>query len=998
MVKKNRRHSDQDTRGVEERPPELEIAPKCPHLGKALCINRLRKAWTSGELGDLSACKQCEKEQDGREKEVEEIKENKVDSDNKENGPTTAITSITSTIASMTDENAADAIWICLQCANRGCSRYSKNQHAVKHQNASYSDSHDIAVNCVTWQVWCYKCNEYLNPQQTESLDQAIKGLQSTKSKQLEGYKTGQPPQECSNKKRNNLKDFRRVATVKTESNSKRDKSTFDASLPSPSSEESTPLSDVNVKVTLSDTEELQRPKGLQNLGNTCFFNSVMQNLAQTHLLTDACIAAARNSPGGVLWTVQPMGKKSVIRDMKTLELKLHEAGELTSALADFFHFFRNRSSQLTLCPSDLFGHICQKSPQFRGFAQQDSHELLRHLFDGVFSEESKRMKRTILSHFGLKKNVNPDSVKPYLRTQIDAYKKQTHHTFLETIFGGLLINTILCLKCRKSSQNFEPFVDISLSIATPRPVKMPAPAQRKPDPIMDELEEKYGTKKGASLNKLKLNNKKAKKKRRQQQNMTKNEAQDASRSRENSPAIVNDGETASVKEDSAGSTAEDDLDSSVNNSMCKLKEQKLNEGRTVATATLKETAQTNQPNEEVDGEKDKDLDESVPVDLPVHDVHDDTEREDSSSPKDRSKVNRETEDEKNQKREPPDTAESNVTEVDESILAKVSEIGITQRRRASDETNGSDSGVDVVCPDGEEDELLREHMDVWKEQSLSTFGNRTMVPRNLSTDHSLESCLTAFTDEELLTGKNQFGCDHCTEAYGKPNKDGSKQRVHNDAKMQLLILIPPAVLTFHLKRFMQDGMRLRKNGVRVSFPKILDLAPYCSKACINLPSIQPDQTSILYSLYGIVEHSGGLHGGHYTAFVKVRPNTGLGCKFLQPLPLKMGLDDLIREMHRRCEQAERTLSTAHESDTPDRAEAENEQASAYPQPPSVLQNGTADSKAAAQKDAVRETGKTKVCISEGRWYHISDSSVHETSETSALNAEAYLLFYERLT
>lgn len=98
-------------------------APKCPHLGKALCINRLRKAWTSGELGDLSACKQCEKEQDGREKEVEEIKENKVDSDNKENGPTTAITSITSTIASMTDENAADAIWICLQCANRGCSR-----------------------------------------------------------------------------------------------------------------------------------------------------------------------------------------------------------------------------------------------------------------------------------------------------------------------------------------------------------------------------------------------------------------------------------------------------------------------------------------------------------------------------------------------------------------------------------------------------------------------------------------------------------------------------------------------------------------------------------------------------------------------------------------------------------------------------------------------------------------------------------------------------------
>uniref|UniRef100_A0A3Q2DYA5 ubiquitinyl hydrolase 1 n=1 Tax=Cyprinodon variegatus TaxID=28743 RepID=A0A3Q2DYA5_CYPVA len=68
----------------------------------------------------------------------------------------------------------------------------------------------------------------------------------------------------------------------------------------------------------------------------------------------------------------------------------------------------------------------------------------------------------------------------------------------------------------------------------------------------------------------------------------------------------------------------------------------------------------------------------------------------------------------------------------------------------------------------------------------------------------------------------------------------------------------------------------------------ILDLAPYSSTKCKN---ISEGDTQILYSLYGIVEHSGTMRSGHYTAYVKVRPNS-----LKSPLNDKKGLNFFINE------------------------------------------------------------------------------------------------------
>ena len=88
---------------------------------------------------------------------------------------------------------------------------------------------------------------------------------------------------------------------------------------------------------------------------------------------------------------------------------------------------------------------------------------------------------------------------------------------------------------------------------------------------------------------------------------------------------------------------------------------------------------------------------------------------------------------------------------------------------------------------------------------------------------------------------------------------------MYTHAVKQYLICELPAVLTIHLKRFQQHGYRLEKSNKHVNFPLELDMSPYTSKMCVNA-----NNSPVLYLLYGIVEHSGKLNSGHYTAYVKM--------------------------------------------------------------------------------------------------------------------------------
>ena len=125
---------------------------------------------------------------------------------------------------------------------------------------------------------------------------------------------------------------------------------------------------------------------------------------------------------------------------------------------------------------------------------------------------------------------------------------------------------------------------------------------------------------------------------------------------------------------------------------------------------------------------------------------------------------------------------------------------------------------------------LPQKNLDIIKHKTEENYGE-------------LQSCLIKFTNTEKLQGNNQWICPVCRE--------------FTDANKKIEYGQLPKILIIQLKRFKVIGKQTRiKIATLVNFPLILLLNT-------------ADGETHMYKLYAVLNHIGGIEGGHYTAYCR---------------------------------------------------------------------------------------------------------------------------------
>ncbi|KAI5937399.1 Ubiquitin carboxyl-terminal hydrolase 4 [Manis javanica] len=179
---------------------------------------------------------------------------------------------------------------------------------------------------------------------------------------------------------------------------------------------------------------------GLGNLGNTCFMNSALQCLSNTAPLTDYFL---KDEYEAELNRDNPLGMQ----------------GEIAEAYAELIkQMWSGRDAHVA--PRMFKTQVGRFAPQFSGYQQQDSQELLAFLLDGLHEDLNRVKKKPYLE---LKDaNGRPDAV--VAKEAWENHKLRNDSVIVDT-FHGLFKSTLVCPECAKVSVTFDPFCYLTLPL-----------------------------------------------------------------------------------------------------------------------------------------------------------------------------------------------------------------------------------------------------------------------------------------------------------------------------------------------------------------------------------------------------------------------------------------------------------------------------------------------------------------------------------------------------
>lgn len=750
------------------------LEPICRHIRKGLEQGNLKKALMNVEW---NVCQDCKTDNKIKDKSEEVVEEN-------------------------------PSIWLCLKCGHQGCGRNSQEQHALKHYETPRSELHCLVLNLDNWSVWCYICDDEVQYCSSNRLGQVVDyvrkqaGVTASKPAERENGNI-----ELENKK------------LEKESKNEQEKEKKENM-----TKENQPMNSTS-QITV---------KGLSNLGNTCFFNAVMQNLSQTPVLRELLKEVKMS---GTIVKIEPPD----LALTEPLEINLEPPGPLTLAMSQFLNEMQETKKGV-VTPKELFAQVCKKAVRFKGYQQQDSQELLRYLLDGMRAEEHQRVSKGILKAFGN----STEKLDEELKNKVKDYeKKKSIPSFVDRIFGGELTSTIMCDECRTVSLVHESFLDLSLPVLDDQSGKKSINDKNLKKTMEDEdkdseeekdndsyIKERNDIPSGPSKHLQKKAKKQAKKQAKSQRRQQKIQGK---------VLHLNDIYTIDHPEDNE-CEAEMSLQGEVDIKSDHIsKEEVIHEEYCVS-------------------QKDMDGQEKV--------IEIVTDNQKSTEEVDIRNMNMDNDLEALASSPTECTRNLNGAYLNEGSSGEVDITSGFKNLSLNATLQPEEINIEILSDSHSPGTTVYEVVNEDPETAFCTLANREAF----STDEcSIQHCLYQFTRNEKLRDANKLLCEVCTRRQyngSKTNIKGEKKHIYTNAKKQMLISLAPPVLTLHLKRFQQAGFNLRKVNKHIKFPEILDLAPFCTLKCKN---VAEENTRVLYSLYGVVEHSGTMRSGHYTAYAKAR-------------------------------------------------------------------------------------------------------------------------------
>eukprot|EP00002_Diphylleia_rotans_P032464 TRINITY_DN6822_c0_g1_i1.p1 TRINITY_DN6822_c0_g1~~TRINITY_DN6822_c0_g1_i1.p1 ORF type:complete len:301 (+),score=65.06 TRINITY_DN6822_c0_g1_i1:53-955(+) len=182
-----------------------------------------------------------------------------------------------------------------------------------------------------------------------------------------------------------------------------------------------------------SSFPETEKIFGLENFGNTCYCNSVLQ----------------------ALYFCQPFRRALLdyALDPKNLQETEGES-HLLSALAELFTSIATQKKRTgVVAPKRFIQKLRKENELFRGYMHQDAHEFLNFLLNTIAETLEKQQKASI-------ENVTSmESIPPSLRCS------EGKKTWIHEIFEGTLTNETKCLCCETVTSKQESFLDLSIDI-----------------------------------------------------------------------------------------------------------------------------------------------------------------------------------------------------------------------------------------------------------------------------------------------------------------------------------------------------------------------------------------------------------------------------------------------------------------------------------------------------------------------------------------------------